>query len=65
MITMILLVQHLAEAANEDGAQFFDADLSAVVTHCTTSEIRFKVKGRGGCNYEWVPIKSFSLDAEL
>jgi hypothetical protein len=54
MISMILLVQHLVEATNEDGAQFFDADLSAVVTHGPTYEIRFKVKGRGGYNYEWV-----------
>ncbi len=62
MISMILLVQHLAEATNEDGARpdFFAADLSAAITHCTTDEIRFKVKGRGGYNYEWVPIKSFS-----
>ena len=56
MISMILLLQHLVEATNEDGArpELFDADLSAVVTHCTTYEIRFKVKGRGGYNYEWV-----------
>jgi hypothetical protein len=67
MISMILLLQHLVEATNEDGArpELFDTDLSAVVTHCTAYEIRFKVKGRGGYNYEWVPIKSFSLDAEL
>jgi hypothetical protein len=28
-------------------------------------EVRFKVKGRGGYNNEWVPIKGFTLDAEL
>jgi hypothetical protein len=45
--------------------EFFDADLSAEITHCTTYEVRFKVKGRGGYNNEWVPIKGFTLDAEL
>jgi hypothetical protein len=54
MISMILLVQHLVEATNQDEAQFFDAGRRPVVTHCPTYEISFKVKGRGGYNYEWV-----------
>jgi hypothetical protein len=45
--------------------EFFDADLSAEVTYCTTYEVRFKVKGRGGYKKDWVPIKGFTLDAEL
>jgi hypothetical protein len=45
--------------------EFFDADLSAEVTHCTTYEVRFKVKGRGGYKNDWAPIKGFTLDAEL
>jgi len=45
--------------------EFFDADLSAETTHRTTYEVRFKVKGRGGYKYDWVPIKGFTLDADL
>jgi hypothetical protein len=45
--------------------EFFDADLSAEVTYRTTYEVRFRVKGRGGYKKEWVPIKGFTLDAEL
>lgn len=45
--------------------EFFDADLSAEVTHCTSYEVRFKVKGPGGYKKEWVPIKGFTLDADF
>jgi hypothetical protein len=44
---------------------FYDGDLRAEVIHCTTYEARFRVKGPGGYKNQWVPIKGFSLDAEL
>lgn len=45
--------------------EFFDPSLSAEVTHSTTYEVRFRVRGPGGYKREWVPIKGFILNAEL
>ena len=45
--------------------EFFDARLSAEVDVCNTYEVRFRVRGPGGYVNEWVPIKGFTLNAEL
>jgi hypothetical protein len=44
---------------------FFDPSLRAVITLCTTYEVRFKVKGPRGHAKEWVPIRGFTLDADF
>ena len=45
--------------------EFFDPSLSAEVISCTTYDVRFRIKGPGGYVREWVPIRSFILDAEI
>ena len=45
--------------------EFYDVNLSAEITHCTTYEVRFRVRGPGGYKMEWVPVKGFSLNADL
>jgi hypothetical protein len=45
--------------------EFYDNDLSFEVIRCTTYEVRFRVKGRGGYKKDWTPIKAFTLDADF
>jgi hypothetical protein len=42
--------------------EFYDVNLTAEVTHCTTYEVRFRVRGAGGYKREWVPVQGLLIE---